>query len=201
MDADTKLIAGWFVGDRTSDTARLFLIDLKSRMANRMQLTSDGHRAYLKAVEHVFGDEIDYAMLNKVYGYSHSAPTAERRYSPPTCIGAKSEPIIGNPDPRHISTSFVERQNLTMRMCMRRFTRLTNAFSKKLENHALAISLHFMHYNFCRVHQTLRVTPAMAAGIVNTVMDARDIVRITDEYWAIKNPPKARGPYKSKLAA
>jgi IS1 family transposase len=162
MDADTKLICAWMVGGRHSIAARAFMQDLADRLANRIQLTTDGHSVYVNAVERAFGNDIDYAMLVKIYGES---PEAEKRYSPAQCKGTKRQPIIGEPDSRHISTSYVERQNLTMRMQMRRFTRLTNAFSKKIENHIASIAIHYMHYNYCRIHQTLRITPAMAAGI------------------------------------
>ena len=147
------------VGGRDGSAAYEFMKDLAGRLANRVQLTTDGHAAYLTAVESAFGSNIDYAMLVKLYGESGES---QKRYSPAECIGARPDPISGNPEPKHISTSYVERQNLTMRMHMRRFTRLTNAFSKKLENHIAAISLHFMYYNFVRIHQTLRVTPAMS---------------------------------------
>ena len=172
--ADTKLIASWQVGDRGSETAKGFISDLAGRLANRVQLTTDGHKVYLNAIENAFGDDIDYAMLVKQYGECHEG--GEVRYSPAVCTGAKKEAITGNPDPKHVSTSYVERQNLTMRMSMRRFTRLTNAFSKKVENHAAAVALHFMYYNFCRIHQTLRVTPAMAAGVTDHVWEIGEIV-------------------------
>lgn len=175
LDADTKLIAAWMVGDRSYMTARVFIDDLADRLANRIQLTSDGHRAYLQAVEESFGGAIDYAQLVKIYGAS---PEGEKRYSPAQCIGAEMKGVSGNPDPKHISTSYVERQNLTMRMSMRRFTRLTNAFSKKIENHAHAIALHFMHYNFGRIHKTLRVTPAMAAGMSDHVWSLEEIAAL-----------------------
>ena len=176
--ADTKLVPSWLVGDRGTDTAKRFISDLAGRLANRVQLTTDGHRCYLDAVEHAFGDDIDYAMLVKLYGGEDRG--GEARYSPAVCTGAKKEPIVGNPDQKHISTSYVERQNLTMRMSMRRFTRLTNAFSKKVENHCTAVALHFMHYNFCRIHQTLRVTPAMAAGVTDHVWEIGEIVDLLD---------------------
>jgi hypothetical protein len=150
------------------------MYDLAGRLANRVQLTSDGHRVYLLAVEQAFGNDIDYAMLVKLYGNDRTQ--GETRYSPAECIGCRDQKIIGRPNPKHISTSFVERQNLTMRMNMRRFTRLTNAFSKKLDNHRWAVALHFMYYNFCRVHQTLRVTPAMEAGIADHVWSIEEIV-------------------------
>lgn len=177
IDSATKLVPCWHVGTRDAGAAYLFIHDLKSRLANRVQLTTDGHKAYLSAVEDAFGAEVDYAMLIKLYGED---PSNEKRYSPAECIGAKKETIQGAPDPKHVSTSYIERQNLTMRMQMRRFTRLTNAFSKKLENHMAAISLHYMHYNFCRVHQTLRVTPAMEAGVSDHVWSLEEVIGLLD---------------------
>jgi IS1 family transposase len=174
--ADTKLIPCWRVGGRNAWHAQHFMHDLASRLANRIQLTTDGHRVYLQAVEGAFGNEVDYAMLVKLYG--NDPRGAETRYSPAECIGCRAVPIVGRPKMEHISTSFVERQNLTMRMNMRRFTRLTNGFSKKVENHQHAIALHFMHYNFCRVHQTLRVTPAMEAGIADHVWSLEEMVSL-----------------------
>jgi IS1 family transposase len=176
--ADTKLIAAWRVGDRNAWNAQHFMYDLASRLANRVQLTTDGHRVYLEAVALAFGTEIDFAMLVKLYGNEPKGHAG--RYSPPQCIGAIPTVVNGKPKPKYISTSYVERQNLTMRMQMRRFTRLTNAFSKKLENHQHAIALHFMHYNFCRIHQTLRVTPAMAAGITDHVWEIAEIVSLIE---------------------
>jgi IS1 family transposase len=178
IDADTKLIASYMVGTRDAGTAFGFMHDLAGRLANRVQLTTDGHRVYLNAVESAFGSQIDYAMLVKVYG---SDPESETRYSPAECISTEVVRIGGNPDPAHISTSYVERQNLTMRMGMRRFTRLTNGFSKKVENLQHAVALHFMHYNFCRVHQTLRVTPAMEAGIATRVWNISDLVGLLEK--------------------
>jgi len=175
LDADTKLVPCWFVGSRDGGAAYEFIHDLASRLANRIQLTTDGHKAYVAAVEDAFGSEIDYAMLVKLYG-GDSTTGPEKRYSPAECTGSKKVELMGNPDFKHISTSHVERQNLTMRMGMRRFTRLTNAFSKKLENHEAAIALHYMHYNFCRIHQTLRVTPAMEAGVSDRVWSIADVV-------------------------
>jgi IS1 family transposase len=174
---DTKLIPCWRVGGRNAWHAQHFMYDLAARLANRVQLTTDGHRVYLEAVELAFGTEIDYAMLVKLYG---SDRAGEARYSPAECIGCRTQRIVGNPDPAHISTSFVERHNLTMRMTMRRFTRLTNAFSKKIDNHIAALSLYFMYYNFCRVHQTLRVTPAMEAKITDHVWGVEEIVALLE---------------------
>lgn len=176
MDADSKLIVSWLVGGRDAGTAYGFMDDLAKRLAYRVQLTTDGHRAYLSAVEESFGSEIDYAMLVKMYGSDEK----DTRYSPPECISCREVEISGRPDPKHISTSHIERQNLTMRMHMRRFTRLTNAFSKKIENHIASIAIHYMHYNFCRVHQTLRVTPAMEAGITDHVWTIAEMLSILD---------------------
>jgi IS1 family transposase len=183
IDADTKLIVSWLLADRTLDSAMTFTHDLESRIANRIQLTSDGHAPYLQAVDTAFSGEVDYAMLIKHYG---SPPQAETRYSPAICIGAEKKPVSGNPDKKHISTSYVERHNLTMRMHMRRFTRLTNAFSKKVENHAAAIALHTMYYNFVRIHQTLKVTPAMAAGVSDKLWEVSDIVEMLEQ-WELAN--------------
>jgi IS1 family transposase len=177
LDADTKLIATWVVGGRDAGTAYEFMQDVASRLRYRVQLTTDGHKPYLSAVEDSFGADIDYATLTKIYGED---PQAEKRYSPAKCLGCKSEVVTGQPDPKHISTSYVERQNLTMRMSMRRFTRLTNAFSKKIENHAAAVALYFMYYNFGRVHQTLRVTPAMEAGVSSHVWSIEEIVSLLE---------------------
>jgi IS1 family transposase len=177
MDADSKLVISWLVGQRDAGYATEFINDVAARLATRVQLTTDGHRTYLDAVEGAFGANVDYAMLVKLYG---EAPEAEKRYSPAQCIGCHKTRIEGNPDPRHVSTSFVERQNLTMRMSMRRFTRLTNSFSKKLENLEAAVALHFMWYNFGRVHQTLRVTPAMEAGVADHVWTLEEIVGLLD---------------------
>jgi IS1 family transposase len=177
IDADTKLVPCWMVGQRGLPTAVEFIGDLASRLSHRVQLTTDGHRPYLEAVEEAFGGDIDFAQLIKIYGSSGDTQT---RYSPGECIGIECRTVTGAPDPKHVSTSFVERQNLTMRMSMRRFTRLTNAFSKKLENHMAAIALHFMYYNFARIHQTLRMSPAMAAGVTSKLWDVEDIVALLD---------------------
>lgn len=175
---DTKIVPCWFVGTRDASAAYHFMHDLKERLANRIQLTTDGHKAYLKATEDAFGSEIDYAQLVKIYGtqLGPGSQNAEVRYSPAQCMGAKKAVITGQPNYQHVSTSHTERQNLTMRMSMRRFTRLTNAFSKKVENHEAAIALHFMHYNFARIHTTLRATPAMAAGVSDHVWSLEEIV-------------------------
>jgi IS1 family transposase len=177
IEAQTKLIVSWLVGPRDAGAAYDFMTDAASRLRNRVQLTTDGHAPYLTAVEDAFGADIDYAMLQKIYG---SDPEGEKRYSPAKCIGAECRIVQGEPDPKHISTSYVERQNLSMRVSMRRFTRLTNAFSKKIENHAAAVALYFVYYNFGRVHQTLRVTPAMEAGITDHVCTIAEIVALLD---------------------
>src|SRR5204863_7085918 len=174
LDAETKLVPCWFVGTRDGGAAYHFIHDLAGRLAHRVQLTTDGHKAYLDAVEDAFGMEIDYAQLIKIYG--NVPEQGEVRYSPAVCMGTRVAKISGKPDYAHVSTSYVERQNLTMRMGMRRFTRLTNAFSKKLENLDHAIALHYMHYNFCRIHQTLRVTPAMEAGVSDHVWSIEEII-------------------------
>jgi IS1 family transposase len=179
-DADTKLVPSWFVGGRDSDAAIVFMDDLASRLANRIQLTSDGHKAYLEAIEGAFGADIDYAMLVKLYGEAPEG--AKGRYSPAECIGARKERIEGNPDMKHVSTSYAERNNLNVRMNSRRMTRLTNAFSKKMENHAHAMALHFLYYNFVRILKTLRTTPAMAAGITRRLWEIGDIVDVL-EAW------------------
>jgi IS1 family transposase len=194
IEADTKLIVSHFVGGRDGECAMWFMDDLRSRLANRVQLTSDGHKAYIEAVEGAFGADVDYAMLIKLYG---NAPDGGKgRYSPGECTGAKKTPIEGSPDPKHISTSYAERANLTMRMHNRRFTRLTNAFSKKFENHAHMVAIYAVWYNFLRIHKTLRVTPAMAAGLSQTVMNWTDIVEAMDADFI----PAKRGPYKKRDA-
>ncbi len=175
LDADTKLVPCWSLGRRDAADANAFIANLSERLAHRIQLTTDGHSVYLDAVEGAFGYNVDYAMLIKLYG---AEPTKEVRYSPAVCIGATAKVIEGNPHPDKISTSYVERQNLTMRMQMRRFTRLTNAFSKKVENLACMLSLHYMHYNFCRVHQTVKMTPAMAAGVADHVWSVDEVLAL-----------------------
>jgi IS1 family transposase len=179
IDADSKLIVSYMLGDRGANTAKAFMLDVASRLSNRIQLTTDGHRVYADAVEEAFGSEVDYAMLVKMYGASSDNP--EARYSPATCIGCRTGVFSGSPDPQHISTSYVERQNLSMRMGMRRFTRLTNGFSKKVENHGHQVALYFMHYNFCRVHKTLRVTPAMEAGLADHVWSLEELCALLPE--------------------
>jgi IS1 family transposase len=179
LDADSKLVVSWYVGGRDSEAAMTFMDDLAPRLASRVQLTSDGHRPYLEAVEGAFGANIDYAMLVKTYG---EAPEGQRRYSPPICTGARRHRVEGNPDPKYISTSFSERQNLNIRMGNRRMTRLTNAFSKKAENHAHMMAVYFMHYNFVRIHQTLKITPAMAAGVTSRLWEISDLVAVL-EAW------------------
>ena len=177
--ADTKLVPSWMVGSRDAETAEIFINDLASRLAHKIQLTTDGWKPYLEAVEGAFGIDIDYAMLVKIYGESTEAKM-QKRYSPAKFTGSIKEVITGNPDRKHISTSYAERQNLTMRMSMRRFTRLTNAFSKKVENLAHAVSLHFMYYNFARIHKTLRVSPAMEAGVSDHLWSFEEIAGLLD---------------------
>ena len=176
MDADTKLVPSWMIGTRDAKAATIFMEDLASRIDGRVQLTTDGHRAYLTAVEAAFGRDVDYSQLIKLYGRAQEE--RDTRYSPSTCIGIEEKVIQGKPDSAHISTSYVERQNLTMRMSMRRFTRLTNAFSKKVENLEAALAIHYMNYNFCRVHKTLGTTPAVAAGIADHVWHVREVVNL-----------------------
>lgn len=178
IDADTKLVPSWFIGKRDAEDASVFIDDLACRLNSKVQLTSDGHKSYLTAVEDAFGSDVDYAMLIKQYG---KAIKDEKRYSPAACVGAKKTIITGKPEKEHISTSYIERQNLNIRMGNRRFTRLTNAFSKKIENHQYAMALYFMHYNFIRIHQTLRVTPAMAAGVTNKLWDYKDIIDLLND--------------------
>jgi IS1 family transposase len=181
LDADTKLVVSWYVGGRDGGAAMTFMDDLAPRLASRVQLTSDGHKPYLEAIEGAFGGDIDYAMLVKVYG---AAPEGQRRYSPAVCTGAHKYRVEGNPDPKHVSTSFVERSNLSIRMGNRRMTRLTNAFSKKAENHAHMMAIYFMHYNFVRIHQTLKVTPAMAAGVTPKLWEMSDMVKVLEDWEA-----------------
>jgi IS1 family transposase len=178
IDADTKLVPCWNVGRRDAESGMAFIKDSSERVTNRFQLSTDGYKMYLTAVEEAFGSEIDYAMIVKVYG--HSQEDSSTRYSPAECIGCEKEVIAGNPDMNLVSTSYVERQNLTMRMSMRRFTRLTNGFSKKIENHMHAVALHYMHYNFVRIHKSLRCTPAMEAGVTKKLWSIEDIVALLD---------------------
>jgi IS1 family transposase len=195
IDADTKLVVSYLVGGRGADWALDFMKDCASRIKGRVQVTTDGHKAYISAVEDSFGADVDYAQLQKIYGASLENET---RYSPATCIGCEMKVVSGDPDPKHVSTSYVERQNLTMRMHMRRFTRLTNAFSKKLDNHACAVALHFMYCNYVRIHQTLRVTPAMESQLSDHVWTIEELLQMADSYM-----PRSvkRGPYKKRSAA
>jgi len=182
IDADTKLAVTWLVGQKSAESAYAFMYDLASRISGRAQLTTDSYQAYIKAIEGAFGDNVDYAMLSKLYGKpdKFEVPFPERRYSPPRVLSSRKYPIRGNPDLAHVSTSFVERQNLTMRMSMRRFTRLTNGFSKKVENLMCAVALWFMYYNFGRVHQTLGTTPAVAAGLADHKWEISEIIGLLD---------------------
>jgi len=191
IDADSKLVPTWMIGSRDADSAVAFVSDLASRLAHRVQITSDCLTVYVQAVDAAFGDNVDFAQLVKIYG-SLGGSSPEKRYSPAECIGCKMAPVTGFPDSRHISTSYAERQNLTMRMQMRRFTRLTNAFSKKVENHGHAVSLHFMHYNFGRIHQTLRCTPAMRAGVTDHVWSVEEIVGLLPELKHDTRPEKRK---------
>ena len=191
LDADSKLIISYFVGGRDGECAKWFMCDVADRLANRVQLTSDGHRAYLEAVEDAFGGDVDYAQLVKMYGNAPEA--AKGRYSPAECTGIKKVRVEGSPEKKHVSTSYVERQNLTMRMHMPRFTRLTNAFSKKFESHAHMVALYSVWYNFIRVHKTLHVSPAMAAGVCDRLWSMEDVAALID---ARDHTPKKRGPYK-----
>jgi IS1 family transposase len=194
IDADNKLILSYFVGDRGRDCAHAFMMDLRMRVKGAPQITTDQWKSYIPAVENAFGRYVDFAQLIKIF---KSTPGGPGRYSPGECCGTRTEIRQGNPDHRHISTSYVERQNLTMRMSMRRFTRLTNAFSKKLDNHLHAIALYFVFYNFCRQHKTLRVSPAMAAGVSDRLWSLEDVVAKIDE---MAPAPKPRGPYKKRAA-
>lgn len=195
LDADSKLIVSWLVGGRDAGYATEFMQDVADRLANRVQLTTDGHRAYLEAADAAFGSDVDFAQLVKLYG---AGPANPGRYSPAECVGTRKVRVEGRPDPKHVSTSYVERQNLTMRMSMRRFTRLTNAFTKKAENHAHALALYFVWYNFARIHKTLRCSPAMAAGVSTRLWSMEDIVALID---AREAAPKKRGPYKPRQIA
>lgn len=195
LDADTKLCLSFLVGGRDASWANLFMEDCASRIKGRVQVTTDGHRAYIEAVEGAFGMDCDYAMLQKIYGLPEGEEA--RRYSPPRCLGCETKVITGDPDPAHINTSYVERHNLTMRMTMRRFTRLTNAFSKKLRNHAAMVAIHAVHYNFVRLHKTLRCTPAMAADLSDTLWSLEDMINMVDSYTP---QPGKRGPYKKRSA-
>lgn len=193
IDADSKLIVSWLVGGRDGEYALAFIDDLRTRLVDRIQLTSDGHRAYLEAVEAAFGDDVDYAQIVKLYGTAPEA--AKGRYSPAECVGARKETVTGAPDPKHISTSYAERQNLTMRMHMRRFTRLTNAFSKKVENHMHMVALYTVWYNFVKMHKSLRMTPAMASGVTGRLWSMEDLAVMVEEAAA---KPGKRGPYKKR---
>ena len=195
FDADSKLIVSWLVGDRDAEYANAFMNDVADRLATRVQLTTDGHNAYLDAVEGAFGAAVDYAQLVKLYG---TAPEAQKRYSPPVCVGARKDRIEGQPDKAHISTSYVERSNLSFRMQMRRYTRLTNAYSKKFENHCHMVALYTVWYNFARIHSTVRIAPAMAAGISNRLWSMADIVKLIAD---AAPKPGSRGPYKKRIAA
>ncbi|MGH9607780.1 MAG: IS1 family transposase [Terracidiphilus sp.] len=191
LDADSKLCVSYLVGGRDTGWATDFAFDIRERIVGRPQITTDCHKPYLAAIEMAFGENVDYAQLHKIYGASNDTP--EARYSPAKCIGCDMKTVIGEPDYAHVSTSYVERQNLTMRMSMRRFTRLTNGFSKKIDNHGHAVALYFMFYNFCRVHQTLRVTPAMEAGLTDHVWDVGELIALLPE-----SEVKKRGPYKKR---
>ncbi len=186
LDADTKLVASWYVGGRDSEAAATFIDDLAPRLASRVQLTSDGHKAYLEAVEGAFGGDVDYAQLVKLYG-SEGGVSSDKRYSPAECTGIRKRNVEGKPDPAHVSTSYVERSNLSMRMGNRRMTRLTNAFSKKAENHAHMMAIYFMHYNFVRIHQTLRVTPAIEAGVTSKLWEMSDLVKVLEDWEASRD--------------
>ncbi|HTZ97606.1 MAG TPA: IS1 family transposase [Terriglobales bacterium] len=191
IDADTRLVVSYLIGGRGADWAMDFMKDAASRVHGRVQITTDGHKAYLVAVEDAFGADVDYAQLEKIYGASLENQT---RCSPAVCIGCDMKTVSGNPDPKHVSTSYVERQNPTMRMHMRRFTCLTNAFSKKIDNHAYAVALHFMYCNYVRIHQTLRVTPALEAGLTDHVWSLEELVALCDGM----QQSKKRGPYKKR---
>lgn len=191
IDPETKLVISWLAADRSAQSGMKLMFDLQSRLANRVQLTTDGHRAYLEAVEEAFGADVDYAQLVKIYG---EAPEPKGRYSPAAILAAERKRIEGNPDPDYISTSMVERQNLNMRMSMRRFTRLTNGFSKRLEKHIHALALYHVYHNFVRIHTTLRTSPAMAAGIADALWSMKDLVDRIDKRFPAPTGP--RGPYR-----
>jgi IS1 family transposase len=195
LDADTKLCVSYLVGGRDGGWAKEFMQDCASRIKGRVQITTDGHRAYLEAVEDAFGADIDYAQLQRIYGAPSDAEM--RRYSPAKCIGSDMKMVSGDPDPNHVSTSYVERHNLTMRMSMRRFTRLTNGFSKKIQNHAAMVAVYAVHYNFARIHKTLRVTPAMEAGLSDHIWSLEEIVMMADGYMPKSGP---RGRYKKRIS-
>lgn len=200
LDADSKMILSYTLGDRSGQTAIELMDDLRSRLTNRVQLTTDGHKAYLEAVEGAFGGDVDFAQLVKIYGGETGSGGHEKKYSPAECLGAEKRRIEGNPNMKDVSTSYVERHNLTMRMGMRRYTRLTNAFSKKLESHAHSCALFFLHYNFVRIHKTLRATPAMAAGITDTLYDMGWIVGLIDARAPERKKPgpKVGAKYKPR---
>jgi len=195
IEADSKLLVSYMVGGRDAEFALMLMDDLRGRLANRVQLTTDGHRAYLSAVEEAFGADVDYGMLVKLYGAETGGQGHERKYSPPDCVGARKDTITGSPDPKHVSTSYVERANLTMRMSMRRFTRLTNAFSKKLTNHAHMVALYALWYNFVWQHKTLRMSPAMAAGIETRLWSMEDVAALVEARDPV---PMKRGSYKPR---
>jgi IS1 family transposase len=198
LDADSKLMISYFVGDRSGESARVLAYDLAGRVTDRIQITTDGFHSYLRAVEGAFGADADYAMLEKVYGSDKlGGSSPERKYSPAECIGCNKKRISGDPDMKHVSTSYVERSNLSIRMQNRRFTRLTNAFSKKFTSHVHALGLYFAFYNFCRIHKSLRVTPAMAAGITDKLWSLEDIVALMD---ARAPKPGPRKPYNKRKA-
>jgi IS1 family transposase len=200
LEASSKLLVSYMVGNRDGEYAAALMDDLRGRLANKVQLTTDGHKAYLQAVEDAFGADIDYAMLVKLYGAGPATTddAAGRRYSPAECVGIRKETITGKPDPKHVSTSYVERSNLSIRMHMRRFTRLTNAHSKKIENHIWAVALHVMFYNFVRIHSTLRMSPAMAAGVSDRLWEMSDIVALID---AREDAPKRPATYRKRDSA
>lgn len=197
IDADTKLMVSYFVGDRSTESAIILMDDLRARLSNRVQLTTDGHNAYLEAVEGAFGADIDYAQLVKLYGIADRERSSEARYSPMACTGIRKRTVEGRTDDAHVSTSHVERMNLSIRMQNRRFTRLTNGFSKKLDNHIHALALYFVFYNFCRIHKTLRMSPAMAAGATDRLWSLEDVLARID---ADAPAPGKRGPYKKREA-